>query len=213
MCIDFLFLCYLFFSIHHHFESYISHLSLCWLWPPLEMTKRSKSINSKILTLQTPLLGNSIYMINVSFGALFRKDVIPNFENTYNLTILCNLHFTIIFNTTYSKPSISSNLRTLQIRSSHARLSGSYNTKHCQDNTICLLAKKKTYCVTSPMFTFPIAWAELRNASSFMDVTMMIFELIPGGNVIRCYYCRLIGTRISVGHCQQALWEAAFKCR
>lgn len=73
--------------------------------------------------------------------------------------------------------------------------------------------RKKTYCVTSPMFTFPIAWAELRNASSFMDVTMMIFELIPGGNVIRCYYCRLIGTRISVGHCQQALWEAAFKCR
>lgn len=137
MCIDFLFLCYLFFSIHHHFESYISHLSLCWLWPPLEMTKRSKSINSKILTLQTPFLGNSIYMINVSFGALFRKDVIPNFENTYNLTILCNLHFTIIFNTTYSKPSISPNLRTLQIRSSHARLSGSYNTKHCQDNTIC----------------------------------------------------------------------------
>lgn len=132
-----------FFPIHHLFESYISHLSLCWLWPPLEMTKRSKSINSKILTLQTPFLGNSIYMINVSFGALFRKDVIPNFENTYNLTILCNLHFTIIFNTTYSKPSISSNLRTLQIRSSHARLSGSYNTKHCQDNTICLLAKKK----------------------------------------------------------------------
>lgn len=121
--------------------------------------------------------------------SFIRKDVIPNFENTYNLTILCNLHFTIIFNTTYSKPSISPNLRTLQIRSSHARLSGSYNTKHCQDNTICLLAKKKTYCVTSPMFTFPIAWAELRNASSFMDVTMMIFELIPGGNVIRCYYC------------------------
>lgn len=145
--------------------------------------------------------------------SFIRKDVIPNFENTYNLTILCNLHFTIIFNTTYSKPSISPNLRTLQIRSSHARLSGSYNAKHCQDNTICLLAKKKTYCVTSPMFTFPIAWAELRNASSFMDVTMMIFELIPGGNVIRCYYCCLIGTRISVGHCQQALWEAAFKCR
>lgn len=75
--------------------------------------------------------------------SFIRKDVIPNFENTYNLTILCNLHFTIIFNATYSKPSISSNLRTLQIRSSHARLSGSYNTKHCQDNTICLLAKKK----------------------------------------------------------------------
>lgn len=136
-----------FFSIHHHFESYISHFSLCWLWPPLEMTKRSKSINSKILTLQTPLLGNSICMINVSFRVLFRKDVIPNFENTYNLTILCNLHFTIIFNTTYSKPSISPNLRTLQIRSSHARLSGSYNTEHCQDNTICLLAKKKKLIV------------------------------------------------------------------
>lgn len=79
--------------------------------------------------------------------SFIRKDVIPNFENTNNLTILCNLHFTIIFNTTYSKPSISSNLRTLQIRSSHARLSGSYNTKHCQDNTICLLAKKKKLIV------------------------------------------------------------------
>lgn len=82
-------------------------------------------------------------MINVSFEALFGKDVIPNFENRYNLTILCNHHFTIIFNTTHSKPFISPNLRTLQIRNSHARLSGSYNTKHCQDNTICLLAKKK----------------------------------------------------------------------
>lgn len=103
------------------------------------MTKRSKSINSKILIdIANPSL-RKFYMINVSFGALFWKDVIPNFENT----ILCNLHFTIIFNTTYSKPSISPNLRTLQIRSSHARLSGSYNTKHCQDNTICLLAKKK----------------------------------------------------------------------
>lgn len=156
VCINFLFLCYLFF-LFIIILNLLFLIFFCVFMTFTRMTKRSKQINSKILTLQTPFLGNSTYMINVSFEALFGKDVIPNFENRYNLTILCNHHFTIIFNTTHSKPSISPNLRTLQIRNSHARLSGSYNTKHCQDNTICLLAKKKTYCVTSPMFTFPIA--------------------------------------------------------
>lgn len=147
VCIIFFFLCYLFF-LFIIILNLLFLMLFCVFMTFTRMTKRSKQINSKILTLQTPFLGNSIYMINVSFEALFGKDVIPNFENTYNLTILCNHHFTIIiFNTTYSKPSISLNLRTLQIRNSHARLSGSYNTKHCQDNTICLLAKKKKLIV------------------------------------------------------------------
>lgn len=161
----FLILCALIFFSHViYFILFIIILNLIFLILVcvgyVTSTRNDKAI--KIDKLKNPDIANPSFRKfyihdKCIIWSFIRKDVIPNFENTNNLTILCNLHFTIIFNTTYSKPSISSNLRTLQIRSSHARLSGSYNTKHCQDNTICLLAKKKTYCVTSPMFTFPIA--------------------------------------------------------
>lgn len=104
VCINFLFLCYLFF-LFIIILNLLFLIFFCVFMTFTRMTKRSKQINSKILTLQTPFLGNSIYMINVSFEALFGKDVIPNFENTYNLTILCNHHFTIIFNTIYISES------------------------------------------------------------------------------------------------------------